>query len=107
MFQESLKRCSTTAFPYLSHSALVVPYSSASPAPIQENRGGRERDPLQKSGGSCGPDSGTEFYASIRPHEGSLSSLFIPAGRLGSEALTRRRQALPLSLVYSRARRSE
>ena len=54
VFQESLKRCSTTDFPYLSHSALVVPYSSASPAPIQENREGRERPP-KKAGDHVAP----------------------------------------------------
>ena len=70
-------------------------------------KSGRTRATPTKSGGSCGPDSGPVFHAPIRPHAGSLSSLLIPAGRLGSEALTRRRQALPLSLVYSRARRSE
>ena len=37
-----------------------------------------------KTGGSCGPGRGEVWHASIRPHEGSLSSsLLIPAGRPG------------------------
>ena len=44
-------------------------------------KGGDESDPSQNRG-SCGPDSGTEWHTAIRPHEGSLSSSFIPAGRL-------------------------
>ena len=43
----------------------------------------RTRETPTKSGGSCGPDSGTVFHAPIRPHAGSLSSLLIPAGRPG------------------------
>ena len=106
VFQESLKRCSTTLFHYLSHSSWVAPDLIGLPR-ADPGKSGRTRATPTKSGGSCGPDSGPVFHAPIRPHAGSLSSLLIPAGRLGSEALTRRRQALPLSLVYSRARRSE
>ena len=43
-----------------------------------------------KRGVPTGPDSGTVFHASIRPQEGSLSSVFIPAGRLGNDAPLRR-----------------
>ncbi len=47
----SAKRCGKTTFLYLSYSYRFIPYSSACPAPIQENRGGRERPPPKKSGG--------------------------------------------------------
>ena len=45
-------------------------------------KSGKTRAIPPKSGGSCGPDSGPVFHAPIRPHAGSLSSSFIPAGRL-------------------------
>ena len=64
VWQDSDKRCGKATFLYLSHSYRFIPYSSACPAPIQENRGGRERPP---------PLWG-----------GALSPLFIPAGRLGT-----------------------
>ena len=43
----------------------------------------RTRATPPKSGGACDPDSGTEWHTAIRPHVGSLSSSFMPAGRLG------------------------
>ena len=39
VFQESLKRYSTTDFSYLSHSAVVIPYESAHPLPTREKGG--------------------------------------------------------------------
>ena len=51
--------------------------------PIQGNRGGRERPP-PKAGGHVAPIAALVGHASIRPHAGSLSSLSIPAGRLGT-----------------------
>ena len=67
---------------------------------------GRTIAPPQKGGGHVAPTEALSSTPLFGPH-GSLSSSIIPAGRLGSEALTRQRQALPLSLVYSRSRRSE
>ena len=52
VFQESLKRYSTPACSYLSHSAVVIPCESAPPLPTRE-KGGDESDPPQ-IGGSCG-----------------------------------------------------
>ena len=49
VFQESLKRCST-AFRYLSHSAVVIRCESARPLPTRE-KGGDESAPPQKRGG--------------------------------------------------------
>ena len=83
VFQDSPERCSNTAFSYLSHSAVVIPCESAPTVPNGRKRGGRERPP-QKGGTLAAPDSGTEFHTAIRPHAGSLSSSFIPAGRLGT-----------------------
>ena len=83
MFQESLKRCSTTTFLYLSHSAVFIRCESPPPCRTREKEGG-ESDPPQSGGGHVIPDSGAMFHASIRSHAGSLSSLFIPAGRLGN-----------------------
>ena len=48
--QESLKRCSTTAFRYLSHSAVVIPCESARPCRTGK-KGGDESDPPPKRGG--------------------------------------------------------
>ena len=93
----------------LSFISLIPLWLSTLNRPPRFRRGRKAgtRATPPKTGGSCDPDSGTERRTSIRSHAGSLSSSFIPAGRLGSEALTRRRPALPLSLVYSRVRRSE
>ena len=82
VYQELIHRCTPTAFSYLSYSAVVIIYSSASPVPIQGNRGGRERPP-PKAGGHVAPIAALVYHAPIRPHAGSLSSLWIPAGRLG------------------------
>ena len=43
-----------------------------------------------KRGVPTDPDSGAEWHASIPARRGSLSSVFIPAGRLGKDAPERR-----------------
>ena len=83
VFQDSPERCSTTSFSYLSHFAVVIPDNRTTPCRTGE-KGEDESDPPQKSGGHVTLDSGAVFHASIRPHAGSLSSSFIPAGRLGT-----------------------
>ena len=50
VFQESLKRYSTTACSYLSHSAVVICCESARPCRAGE-KGGDESDPPQTGGG--------------------------------------------------------
>ena len=50
VFQELLKRYSTTAFSYLSHSAVVIPCESARPLPTRE-KGGDESAPPPNRGG--------------------------------------------------------
>ena len=52
------------------------------PARFRRGRKAGTRAPPPKPGGHVTLDSGTEGRASIRSHAGSLSSSFIPAGRL-------------------------
>ena len=66
--QESLKRCSTAAFPYLSNSAVVIHRESARSCRTRK-KGGDESAPPQ-TGGHVALDSRAVFHASIRPHGG-------------------------------------
>ena len=68
----------------LSFISLIPLWLSNNTRPARaarEKRRGRERPP-PKPGGHVTLDSGTEWHTAIRPHERSLSSSFIPAGRL-------------------------
>ena len=76
-------RCHNSILPYLSHSSVVISYESAPPCRTGKKEGD-ESDPPQKAGGHVTPDSCAESHASIRSHAGSLSSSFIPAGRVGT-----------------------
>ena len=49
VFQESLKRCSTTLFHYLSHSSWVAP-ANRTPARRSREIGEDESDPPEKRG---------------------------------------------------------
>ena len=80
--QNSEPRCHNSILPYLSHSSVLSSVNRPRRAEREKKRG-RERPP-QKWGGHVTLDSGAESHASIRPHAGSLSSSFIPAGRLGT-----------------------
>ena len=80
VFQESLKRYSTTTFVYMSHSVVVIPYESARPLRTRE-KGGDESDPPQKRGGMRTRIAALCSTLLSGPM-GSLSSSFIPAGRL-------------------------
>ena len=84
---DSDKKCGKATFLYLSHSAVVIHFESARPCRAGE-KGGDESDP-PKAGGHVTLDSATERRGSIRPM-GSLSSSFIPAGRLGTAPQERR-----------------
>ena len=75
--------CCTTDFTYLSHTAVVIPCESARPCRTGE-RGTRAPPPPQKWGGHVTPNSGTELHTAYSAPRGSLSSSFIPAGRLGT-----------------------
>ena len=67
MGRQTEARRGRSTSPYLTHSALVVPCSAASPVPVVEKRGGRER-PLPKAGDHVAP-------------WGSLPSESIPGGK--------------------------
>ena len=41
VFQDSGRRCDKALFPYLSHSIVVIPYSSTPAVPSEEKRWGR------------------------------------------------------------------
>ena len=86
VFQESLKRYSTTTFVYMPHSAVVIPCESARPLRTRE-KGGDESDPPQKRGGMRTRIAALCSTLLSGPM-GSLSSSFIPAGRLGKTPLS-------------------
>ena len=69
VFQESLKRCSNSILPYLSHSAVVARCESP-PRVEREKKRGTRATPQKSGGGHVIPDSGAMFHASIRPHAG-------------------------------------
>ena len=52
------------------------------PAPLRTREKGWDESAPPQNGGSCDPDSGTEGHTAIPAPWGSLSSSFIPAGRL-------------------------
>ena len=73
------------AKPHSIISLIPLCFSPANrPHPRRSRKIGEDDSDPPKTGGSCGPDSGALFHASIRPHAGSLSSSLIPAGRLGN-----------------------
>ena len=86
VFQESLKRYSTTTFVYMPHSVVVIPCESARPLRTRE-KGGDESDPPQKRGGMR-PWIAARCSTLLSGPMGSLSSSFIPAGRLGKTPLS-------------------
>ena len=76
-------RCITAVFVYLTHSPVVSQFETALLRPRGADGLGRERPP-PKPGGHAVPKSWHLLHAAFRPHDGSLSSSFIPAGRLGT-----------------------
>ena len=80
-------RSTTATFVYMTHSAVVSRFETALPLRTREKGGSRERPP-PKTGGSCGPAQMAFAHASVPAPMGSLTSSFIPAGRLKK---TRRR----------------
>ena len=82
-------RCSTAVFVYLTHSAVVRQFETA----ILRSKGrmmARTRATPPKQGGHAAPDSWHLWHAAIRVPMGSLSSSFIPAGRLRKTPLSPR-----------------
>ena len=70
------------AFLYMPHSAVVSRSETALPLRTREKGGGRERPP-PKQGGHAVPHRWHLRHASVPAPMGSLTSSFIPAGRLG------------------------
>ena len=73
-------------------------YSDSMNDDPEKFRGDDSDPPPPKGGFPTDPDSGALWHASIPARRGSLSSVFIPAGRLGKDALgagrIKRRMAL-------------
>ena len=74
VFQDFSLRSTTATFVYLTHFAVVSHFSSALLRPRAACRARTRATPPQ-TGGSCDPDSGTEFHTAIpapwgrsRPH---------------------------------------
>ena len=66
---------------YMTHSTVVSRSETALPLWTREKGGGRERPP-PKQGGHAVPHRWHPGHASVRDPMGSLTSSFIPAGRL-------------------------
>ena len=90
VWHDSGSRCGNDKLIYLTHYIVVITYYSASRVPNGRKRRGRERPPPQKAGGHAVPKRGALWHPSFRPHDWSLSSSFIPAGRLGTAPLSPR-----------------
>ena len=88
VFQELLKGYSTTAFSYLSHSAVVIHCESAPTLPTRE-KGGDESDPPQKRGGHVTLNRRAVGHASIRLH-GVALVLIYPCGKARNSPQERR-----------------
>ena len=82
-------RCTTAVFVYPTHSTVVSQFVNAILRPTGRMMAGTRATPPYV-GGHAVPKSGTLGHTSFRPHDGSLSSSFIPAGRLGTAPLSPR-----------------
>ena len=82
-------RSTTATFVYMTHSAVVSHFEKALPLKTREKGGGRERPP-QKQGGYVARYRWHLWHASVPAPMGSLTSSFIPAGRLRTAAQERR-----------------
>ena len=88
VYQNLRLRYTAATFVYLSHSAVVIPCESARPLRTRE-KGGDESDPPQKAGGHVTLIAVLSTIPLSGPM-GSLSSSFIPAGRLRTAPQERR-----------------
>ena len=89
VLQDFRLRCTTTTFLYMPHSAVVIPCESARPLATRE-KGGDESDPPPKKPGGHVTLIAVLSYIPLSGPMGSLSSSFIPAGRLGTAPQERR-----------------
>ena len=74
---------------YIPHSAVVISFEAASTLRTREKGGGRERPP-KKQGGHAARYRWHLGHASVPAPMGSLTSSFIPAGRLRTGPLSPR-----------------
>ena len=88
VFQHFSLRSTTATFVYLPHSAVVITCESARPLRTRE-KGGDESDPPKKRGGMR-TRIAARCSTPLSGPMGSLSSSFIPAGRLGKTPLSPR-----------------
>ncbi len=82
-------RSTTATFVYMTHSAVVIRFETALPLRTREKGGGRERPP-PKPRGHAVPHRWRSWHASVPAPMGSLTSSFIPAGRLRNSPQERR-----------------
>ena len=80
VFQDFSLRSTTASFVYITHSAVVITCESARPLRTRK-KGGDESDPPQKRGGMR-TRIAARCSTPLSGPMGSLSSSFIPAGRL-------------------------
>ena len=80
----------TTTFLELFCFLWFCPYYSASIMTNTEKSGKTIATPPRNGGGHAAPCSGAMWHAPTPAPKGSLSSVFIPAGRLGKDAPERR-----------------
>ena len=80
----------TATFAYMPHSAVVSCFESAILRSKGRMMAGDVSDPPPKQGGHAAFRSGRVLPTSTRPHDGSLTSSFIPAGRLVKTPLSPR-----------------
>ena len=88
VYQNFRLRCTTATFVYLSHSAVVIPCESARPLRTRE-KGGDESAPPQNRV-VMRPRIAVLSTIPLSGPMGSLSSSFIPAGRLRNSPQERR-----------------
>ena len=89
MWHDFSLRSTTATFVYLPHFAVVSHFETARTLRTREKGGGRERPP-QKQGGHAVPHRWHLWHASVPAPMGSLTSSFIPAGRLRNSPQERR-----------------
>ena len=76
-------RFTTAAFVYMPHSAVVSCFESTILRPRGRMMAGDVSDPPPQQGGHAVPHRWQVEHASVPDPMGSLTSSFIPAGRLG------------------------
>ena len=89
VLQDLEPSCDKPTFLYMPHSAVVIHFESARPLRTRE-KGGDESDPPPKKRGVMRTRIAALSYTPLSGPMGSLSSSFIPAGRLRTAPQERR-----------------